>query len=24
VTLPALDLLVLEKPIEFSLRWKTN
>lgn len=24
VALPALDLLVLEKPIEFSLRWKTN
>ena len=24
VTLPTLDLLVLEKPVEFSLRWKTN
>jgi hypothetical protein len=23
VSLPALDLLVLEKPIEFSIRWKT-
>lgn len=24
VAIPALDLLVLEKPIEFTLRWKTN